>query len=147
MGMQVTLAHPKGMELDPKIIAQCEQYAEKYDGSFKVSNDFEESIQDAHVVYPKAWCATNIFQAPVGQSDPAKTLEIFNQHKDWICTKDIMDSADKNAIYLHCLPCDRGYEVTNEVVDKTSGDGWLSAAFDEAENRLHVQKAVMALVM
>jgi len=55
--------------------------------------------------------------------------------------------AAKDAIYLHCLPCDRGYEVTNEVIDKTKGKGWLSAAFDEAENRLHVQKAVMALVM
>ncbi len=58
-----------------------------------------------------------------------------------------MDTADKHAIYLHCLPCDRGFEVANEVIDKTSGSGWLSAAFDEAENRLHVQKAVMALVM
>jgi ornithine carbamoyltransferase len=147
MGMDVTLAHPKGMELDPKIIAQCEQYAATYDGSFKVSDDFEESMRGAHVVYPKAWCATNIFQPPVGQSDPVKTQEIFDQHKDWICNKEIMDMADKNAIYLHCLPCDRGYEVTNDVIDKTSGNGWLSAAFDEAENRLHVQKAVMALVM
>jgi ornithine carbamoyltransferase len=58
-----------------------------------------------------------------------------------------MELAAKDAIYLHCLPCDRGYEVTNDVIDKTEGSGWLSAAFDEAENRLHVQKAVMKLVM
>jgi N-acetylornithine carbamoyltransferase len=99
------------------------------------------------VVYPKAWCATPIFQPPVGESDPKKTQAIFDQHKDWICTREIMDLAAKNAIYLHCLPCDRGFEVANDVIDKTSGSGWLSAAFDEAENRLHVQKAVMALVM
>jgi N-acetylornithine carbamoyltransferase len=147
MGMEVTLAHPKGMELDPKIIKQCEDYAEKYDGSFRITDDFKGAMEGAHVVYPKAWCATPIFQPPVGKSDAKKTQEIFDQYKDWICTKEIMDIADKNAIYLHCLPCDRGYEVTNEVIDKTSGPGWVSAVFDEAENRLHVQKAVMSLVM
>jgi len=147
MGMEVTLAHPQGMELDPKILEQCHQYAEAAGGSFRITNDFEDGVQGAHVVYPKAWCATPIFQPPVGQADPKKTQEIFDAHKDWKCTTDIMDMADKRAIYLHCLPCDRGYEVANEVIDKTSGSGWLSAAFDEAENRLHVQKAVMALVM
>jgi ornithine carbamoyltransferase len=58
-----------------------------------------------------------------------------------------MQLAHKEAIYLHCLPADRGYEVSNEVMDKTSGPGWTSAIFDQAENRLHVQKAVMSLVM
>ena len=147
LGCEVTLAHPQGMELDPKIIEQCKVYSETSGGSFRISNDFKESMEGAHVVYPKAWCATNIFQPPVGQSDSKKTQEIFDAHKDWICNKEIMDIADKNAIYLHCLPCDRGYEVTNDVIDKTSGPGWTSAAFDEAENRLHVQKAVMSLVM
>jgi ornithine carbamoyltransferase len=147
LGMDVTLAHPEGMELDPKITAQCQEYAKKYDGSFKVSHDFAGSLKGAHVVYPKAWCATPIFQPPVGQSDPKKTQEIFDQHKDWKTTREIMENADQNAIYLHCLPADRGYEVDNEVLDKETGPGWLSAAFDEAENRLHVQKAVMSLVM
>jgi N-acetylornithine carbamoyltransferase len=98
-------------------------------------------------VYPKAWCATPIFQAPVGENDPKKTKEIFDAHKDWKCTADTMKLAHKEAIYLHCLPADRGYEVSNEVMDKTSGPGWTSAIFDQAENRLHVQKAVMSLVM
>ena len=53
----------------------------------------------------------------------------------------------KNAIYMHCLPADRGYEVNNDVMDKTEGPGWRSVVYDEAENRLHVQKAVMSLVM
>jgi ornithine carbamoyltransferase len=53
----------------------------------------------------------------------------------------------KNGIYLHCLPADRGYEVNNDVIDKTEGAGWRSVVYDEAENRLHVQKAVMSLVM
>ena len=147
LGMNVTLAHPEGMELDPKIIAQCEQYSKTAGGKFQISHSFQDSIKGAHVVYPKAWCATPIFLAPVGESNSEKTQQIFDQHKDWICTEKVMDTAAKDAIYLHCLPCDRGYEVANEVIDKTSGSGWLSAAFDEAENRLHVQKAVMSLVM
>jgi ornithine carbamoyltransferase len=147
LGMEVTLAHPQGMELAPDIIAQCEQYAATSHGSFRITNDFQDGVEGANVVYPKAWCATPIFQPPVGESDPKATQAIFDQHKDWICTTDVMDLAAKEAIYLHCLPCDRGYEVANEVIDKTEGPGWVSAAFDEAENRLHVQKAVMSLVM
>jgi N-acetylornithine carbamoyltransferase len=147
MGMNVTLAHPQGMELAPDILAQCEKYAHAYGGSFRITNDFRDGIAGAHVVYPKAWCATPIFQPPIGEADSKKTQAIFDQHKDWICTKEIMDLAAQEAIYLHCLPCDRGFEVANDVIDKTEGSGWLSAAFDQAENRLHVQKAVMTLVM
>jgi ornithine carbamoyltransferase len=147
MGMNVTLAHPQGMELDPAIIVQCEAHALESGGSFRLTHDFQDAVTGAHVVYPKAWCATPIFQPPVGMADPKTTQAIFDKHKDWICTREIMDLAAKNAIYMHCLPCDRGFEVANDVIDKTSGKGWLSAAFDEAENRLHVQKAVMTLVM
>jgi N-acetylornithine carbamoyltransferase len=147
LGMDVTLAHPQGMELAPDILSQCQEYADTAGGSFRITNDFAEGIQGAHVIYPKAWCATPIFKAPIGQDDPKKTQEIFDQHKDWICTEELMETADKCAIYLHCLPCDRGHEVTNAVIDKTSGKGWTSAVFDEAENRLHVQKAVMSLLM
>jgi ornithine carbamoyltransferase len=147
MGCDTVLAHPKGMELDDEVLAACQKYAAMNDSSFEVSNDFAGALKGAHVVYPKAWCATPIFKPPVGQDDPQKTQEIFDANKDWICDREHMELADKYAIYMHCLPCDRGYEVTDEVIDKTSGEGWLSAAFDEAENRLHVQKAVMSLVM
>jgi N-acetylornithine carbamoyltransferase len=104
-------------------------------------------MENAHVVYPKAWCPVTLFKQPVGEDDPEKAQKIFDQYKDWKCTSEIMDIADKNAIYMHCLPADRGYEVTNDVIDKTEGTGWTSAAFIEAENRLHVQKAVMSMVM
>ncbi len=147
VGMDVTLAHPPGMELAPDILASCQQYAAASGGSFKISHDFNAAVTGAHVVYPKAWCATPIFQPPVGEHDPEKTQAIFDQHKDWKCTRNTMALAAKDAIYLHCLPADRGFEVDNDVLDKTEGPGWVSAAFDEAENRLHVQKAVMSLVM
>ena len=147
VGMDVTLAHPVGMELDPEVLAACEKEAAATGGSFRVSNDFEEAISGAHVVYPKAWAATPIFQPPVGEANTQKTQQIFDANKSWICDREHMELADKYAIYMHCLPCDRGYEVTDDVIDKETGDGWLSAAFDEAENRLHAQKAIMTLVM
>jgi ornithine carbamoyltransferase len=142
MGMDVVLAHPKGMELDPNVLAACEDYAQRYGGSFAISNDMREAMEGAHVVYPKAWCATSIFQPPIGESNPKKTQDIFDQNKHWICNADLMRLAHPKAIYMHCLPCDRGFEVTDEVID-----GPQSVVFDEAENRLHVQKAVMSLVM
>jgi len=117
MGMEVVLAHPKGMELDDEVLDACRNYANRYGGSFEISHDMREAFQGAHVVYPKAWCATPIFKPPVGEDDHQKT-------------------------YMHCLPADRSYEVTDEVID-----GPRSVVFDEAENRLHVQKAVMSLVM
>lgn len=150
MGMNVTLAHPEGMELDPEVLAACEANARHNGGSFKISHDMREAFKGAHVVYPKAWCAVPIFKPPVGEDDPKKTQAIFDSHKDWICDAEKMRLTDPESIYLHCLPCDRGYEVTDEVIDNTTRSKerpWLSAAYDEAENRLHVQKAVMSLVM
>jgi len=142
MGCDTVLAHPKGMELDDEVLDACRNYASMNGSSFEVSNDFEEALAGAHVVYPKAWCATPIFKPPVGQDDPQKTQEIFDANKDWICDREHMELADKYAIYMHCLPADRSFEVTDEVID-----GPQSVVFDEAENRLHVQKAVMSLVM
>ena len=142
MGMDVVLAHPEGMELDPEILSACQTYAQRYGGSFAISNDMREAMQNAHVVYPKAWTAVPMLKPPVGADDPHRAQEIFDQNKDWICDAALMKQAHPEAIYLHCLPCDRGFEATDEVID-----GPQSAAFDEAENRLHVQKAVMSLVM
>lgn len=142
MGMKVTLAHPRGMELDPEVLTSCRQMAKRYGGSFRVTNDFKDGLKGADVVYPKAWCATPIFQPPVGKADPEKTQAIFDRNQNWICDAKAMRQAAKHAIYMHCLPCDRGYEVSDEVID-----GEQSAVFDEAENRLHAQKAVMSLLM
>ncbi len=147
LGANVTLAHPPEMALDPKIIQQCEAYAAASGGAFRITHDFAEGVADAHAVYPKAWCPVDIFQPPVGSYDMDKSQEIFDRYQDWKMTEELMDTADKEAIYMHCLPADRAYEVSNYVMDKTEGPGWRSAIFDEAENRLHVQKAVMSLVM
>jgi N-acetylornithine carbamoyltransferase len=142
MGMDVTLAHPEGMELAPDILSQCQRYAGENGGSFRISNDFEAALKGQDVVYAKAWCATPIFQPPIGQDDPKRTQAIFDANQNWKVDDRTMALANKRAIYMHCLPADRGFEVTNEIMD-----GPQSVIFDEAENRLHVQKAVMSLVM
>ncbi len=147
MGMNVTLAHPEGMELDPKIIQQCQDYATQEGGSFQITHDFEEGFHGADVLYPKAWCPQIFFKPPVGEDSEEKAQQVFDAHQDWKCTAELMEIANPKAIYMHCLPADRGYEVNNDVIDKTEGPGWKSVVFDEAENRLHAQKAVMSLVM
>jgi ornithine carbamoyltransferase len=148
MGMDVTLAHPPEMELDPEVIQACEANSERTGGSFRVSHDFEEAARGAHVLYPKAWAPVQIFKPPVGEDDPAKAQQIFDKYKSWKATPEYMSLADKYAIYMHCLPADRSWEVEDSVIDNTDAKtGWRSAAFDEAENRLHVQKAVMNLVI
>jgi N-acetylornithine carbamoyltransferase len=142
MGMDVVLAHPDGMELDPEVLETCRELTGESGGSFERTSDMVEAFQGAHVVYPKAWTATPMFQPPEGENSPKKAQAVFDAHRDWICDDEKMSLIDPNGIYLHCLPCDRGFEVTDSVID-----GLQSAAFDQAENRLHVQKAVMALTM
>jgi N-acetylornithine carbamoyltransferase len=147
LGMDVVLAHPEGMELDSQVIDQCREYSKSSNGSFNITHDFDGAIEGAHAIYPKSWCATPIFQPPVGESSEIQTKEIFEKNKTWRCTAENMAAAHEEALYMHCLPADRGFEVDDEVIDNTSGPGWKSAVFDQAENRLHVQKAVMSLVM
>jgi N-acetylornithine carbamoyltransferase len=148
MGCDTVLCHPPEMVLDPDVIAECGANAKMNNATFTVTHDFDSAFKDAHVCYPKAWAATPIFQPPVGENDPKKTQEIFDKYKSWKMTSELMETADNEAIYLHCLPADRGWEVNNDVMDHTDPKGgWRSAIYDEAENRLHAQKAVMALLM
>ncbi|NLE44378.1 MAG: ornithine carbamoyltransferase [Chloroflexi bacterium] len=148
VGCDTVLACPKEMALDPNVLAACEKYATMNGSSFDVTDDFTGAAEGAHVVYPKAWAATPIFQPPVGENDPARTQEIFDSYQDWKATREYMSLADPSAIYMHCLPADRGWEVDDDVIDNTDPEsGWRSVVYDEAENRLHVQKAVMSLVM
>jgi N-acetylornithine carbamoyltransferase len=88
------------------------------------------------VVYPKAWGCL------LTTDDLEESAEISKQYSHWICDERRMSLAKEDAIYMHCLPADRNIEVADAVID-----GPQSVVYDEAENRLHVQKAVMALTM
>ena len=142
MGCNTVLAHPKGMELDDEVIKQCNVYAEENNASFEIINDMEEAFEGAHVVYPKAWTCRDFMPPWNDKPELEKSKELFDKNKHWICDDDKMKIAGPRAYYMHCLPCDRGFEVSNSVID-----GPQSIAFDQAENRMHAQKAVMALTM
>ena len=139
MGMDVTLAHPKGLDLDPEVLKATNNLAKKNGGAFRISDNMDESFKGADVVYPKAWTAQPTDGS--GIMDEAKAKSIFEANKDWICTNDKM-ALTNDAVYMHCLPADRDMEVTDEVID-----GPNSVIIEEAANRLHGQKGMMALIM
>jgi N-acetylornithine carbamoyltransferase len=136
LGMNVTLAHPEGFDLDPNIIKQANINANLADGSFNITNNMDEGIEGAHVLYPKNWGPLS------AMPDMDKAEKMQEPHKDWKMTQTRMKKAHKSAIYMHCLPCDRGLEVEDEVID-----GPQSAVWDQAENRLHAQKALLTILI
>ncbi|HML21201.1 MAG TPA: ornithine carbamoyltransferase [Aggregatilinea sp.] len=135
-GMNVRLTRPPEFKLMPEIMDLAAENARKSGGSFEVMDNFDAGFAGADVVYPKSWGAT------MTTTDMEESKRIGDQYKDWIADERRMDMAKEHAIYMHCLPADRNIEVTDGVID-----GPHSAVYDEAENRLHVQKAVMALTM
>ena len=135
-GLDVTLAHPPEYTLMDPVVEQARKSAEEQGTKFEVVNDMDAAFEGAHVVYPKSWGIESLFHKP------EEALEISKKYKDWICDERRMKLSDRRSIYMHCLPADRGYEVTDEVID-----GPHSVVFDEAENRLHTAKALMALTM
>ena len=145
MGMDVVFARPKGFELPDSIIARCKEYADKFGGSFEETDDMEAAFEGADVVYPKAWTPRDALPGPWNTRtapDKALATKLAEQARGWICDQPKMDLANKNVKYMHCLPADRGQEVTDEVID-----GPNSICFDEAGNRLHAQKALMMAIM
>jgi len=135
-GMDVVLSHPPEFKLMPEIMEQAREQARKFKTSFTVVEDMDEGFKDADVVYAKSWGPL------LTTTDATEGKRIQDQYKDWITDERKMALAKDDAIYMHPLPADRDVEVTSAVMD-----GPNSVVFDEAENRLHAQKAVMALTM
>jgi N-acetylornithine carbamoyltransferase len=135
-GMNVRLTHPPEYKLMPDIVQQAKDNAKKSGGSLEVLHDFDAGFKGADVVYPKSWGAL------LTTTDKDESAKIGKKYTNWITDAKRMKKAKDHAVYMHCLPADRNIEVTDEVID-----GPQSIVYDEAENRLHVQKAVMALTM
>jgi N-acetylornithine carbamoyltransferase len=135
-GMDVKLVHPPEFGLMPDIMAEAEANAARAGGALERLDDFDAGFEGADVVYAKSWGAHML-----GVSDE-EGARIAAQYTDWISDERRMALTRDDAIWMHPLPADRGVEVADAVID-----GPKSAAFDEAENRLHAQKAVMALTM
>lgn len=135
-GMNVRLTHPPEFRLQDEILAQAEENARVGNGSLEILDDFDAGFDGADVVYPKSWGCM------LTTSDPEESADIAAKYQDWIADETRLARASDSVGYMHCLPADRGIEVTDQVID-----GPHSWVFDEAENRLHVQKSVMALTM
>ena len=135
-GANLRLTRPPEFALMPEIVQQAEENAKAAHGSFEIVEDFEEGMAGADVVYAKAWGSM------LTTSDLEESARISERYEDWIVDARRMEMADPDAIYMHPLPADRNIEVADEVID-----GPWSRVFDQAENRLHAQKAVMALTM
>ncbi len=135
-GMDVVLAHPPEFRLMPEIMDMAKAEAKKAGVGFDVVEDMGEAFKDADIVYAKSW-------GPLVHTADAKEGEtITKKYSNWITDEKKMKLAKEDAIYMHPLPADRNVEVTDGVLD-----GAQSVVYDEAENRLHAQKAVMALTM
>ncbi|MAS33230.1 MAG: ornithine carbamoyltransferase [Anaerolineaceae bacterium] len=135
-GMNVRLTHPPEYKLMPDIMQQAQDNARLSGGAFEVLDDFDAGFKGADIVYPKSWGAL------LTTTDNDESARIGKQYTDWITDERRMALAQDHAVYMHCLPADRNVEVTDGVID-----GPQSIVYDEAENRLHAQKAVMALTM
>ena len=135
-GLDVILAHPPEFKLMPDIMEQAREQARKYGTGFEVVDDMEVAFKDADIIYAKSWGAM------VHTPDPEAGAKIIQKYSHWITDERKMKLAKPDAIYMHPLPADRNIEVTDAVIDSEQ-----SVVYDEAENRMHVQKAVMALTM
>lgn len=135
-GVDVTLAYPPEFKLMPEIEEQAKANAAASGAKFVISHRFEDAFEDADAVIPKSWGPL------MTTSDVPEGLRLIERYPAWRCAAKHLALAKKNVIYMHPLPADRGREVTDEVID-----GPHSVVYDEAENRLHVQKALMALTL
>ncbi len=132
-GMQIAVASPKGYECDSGCVAEAIKTAKQTGGSVLLTTDPVEAVKNANVVYTDTWVS-------MGQeADKAKKIPLFMPYQ---VHEDLMKKASPHAIFLHCLPAYRGYEVAASVID-----GPASVIFDEAENRLHAQKAILVKLM
>lgn len=131
-GCEVRVAHPPGFDLHPAVLAEAQAYARQSGGSVTLHADQQTAVSGSRVVYAKAW-------GPATKDvRPDAAAARVTAHADWLITGKILSAAAREAIFLHCLPVRRNVEVADEVLD-----GAHSRVIDEAENRLHVQRALL----
>ena len=135
-GMNVRLVHPPEYRLPQEYVDQAAENARRSGGSLELMDDFDAGFAGSDIVYAKSWGPLLVAK------NDEEGAEIGRKYTDWISDERRMALAAADAIWMHPLPADRNVEVADAVID-----GPQSVAYDEAENRLHAQKAVMALTM
>ena len=133
MGVHISAACPPDYEPQAQVVALAQTAAQDSGASIEITSDPKTAVAWADAVYTDVW-------ASMGQEEESEARKkVFAPYQ---INMDLMAHAKPDAIFLHCLPCHRGEEVTAEVVD-----GPASVVFDEAENRLHAHKAILAAVL
>jgi N-acetylornithine carbamoyltransferase len=125
----VRVAHPPGFALHPQVLEEAQRYAADSGGSIFFTHEQAEAISGARVVYAKAWGPATKANLPP---------QSVRDHRSWMITPEHMESAARDAMFLHCLPVRRNVEIADAVLD-----GRWSRVIDEAENRFHVQRALL----
>ena len=133
LGMDMSVACPKGYEPDDEILKTANEYADENNTEITVTDDIGVALENVDVVYTDVW---------VSMGDEAEAAQREKDFAPFQVNSDLMGLANPGAIFMHCLPAIRGQEVTAEVID-----GPQSVIFDEAENRMHAQKAVLYYYM
>jgi N-acetylornithine carbamoyltransferase len=139
MGIETVLAHPPEFRLPKEHLETAKANAMASGVKFTVSHEQADAFKDCDIVVPKSW--GGLVHMEEKGIDEKGGKDLIKKYSEWKCTSKMMDLTRKG-YYMHPLPADRGYEVEEAVID-----GPQSIVYDEAENRLHVQKAVMALTM
>jgi ornithine carbamoyltransferase len=133
VGMNITLACPKGYEPDIGVVSRAKEEGEETGRKVKVTNDPKEAVKQADIVYTDVWASMG------KEKEHEKRVKVF---KPYQVNRKLVREAKEDYLFMHCLPAHRGEEVTDEVADSKN-----SVIFDQAENRLHTQKALLALMM
>jgi len=135
-GLDVTLAHPPGFELDEKILNLAKKNVESSGGSLEVVHSVKEAYEGADIIYVKSWGSLKEY------GNPKEEKKIRLPYREiWKCNDDLMDLTKKNSIFMHCMPIRRNMIATDSVCD-----GPHSIIYDQAENRLHLQKGLLVSI-
>jgi len=133
LGMHFSVATPKGYEPQPEVVKQAMEFAADTGSQIAVTNDPAEAVAGAHAVYTDVWTS-------MGQE--TETLPRRVLFRPWQVNEELMAKARPEAIFMHCLPAHRGDEVTDAVIESAQ-----SVVFEQAENRLHAQKALLLMLL
>ncbi|GGG84619.1 ornithine carbamoyltransferase [Paenibacillus radicis (ex Gao et al. 2016)] len=133
LGVNISVATPEGYEPDADMIQQSKEHAAETGATIHICRDPKEAVADADIIYSDVW-------ASMGQEAEQKERELA--FANYQVNEELMKYANKDYMFMHCLPAHRGEEVSEGVID-----GKHSIIFDQAENRLHAQKAIMAAIM
>ena len=133
LGMELWIATPEGFEPNHRIVSEAEKTARDTGAQIQIVNDPVEAVRGAGIVYTDVW-------ASMGQE--AETEDRAAVFADYRVDSELMAYARPDAVFMHCLPAHRGYEVAPSVIDSPQ-----SIVYDQAENRLHVQKAILYLLI